>query len=754
MEIRFKYINQDSFYGSDYFIKRVGYEEKWDRVKRLGDTYYENELLERSVTEKYGSNLKIGKVENTAGAIGATGSGKLSIDEYIGHNLENKDETKGGSLSLSPNSNVISGVGINYTNKDLESVTKNTIIGNVEIGKSSGDEINRNLDTMTEITEDRDFKTNDEEGLESLGRPANEYVKKKFGEDNNSKIKLTTDGIDLTNADVGEKVGDDIFDDSAHKEALNFTLRDGSKKLTNSSLKVIEEKGIEYALEKGLVKYESTIHKKFSEEKAIKKEIDEKQKIAIQKSKEDPLYNYYLAVDGVSRKVTIEKELKPNSFGKNLKDSTSKALKEGYDSVINSVPNYDKWQEKSKEYGDMESSLAGSVLLQTVGNLITVPGRMATEMNLFGPGEIQYGSVKDIKRRQQELNDVIRGKADLLTTIVAYSAVESIKDSKIFQKFKNKITPSEIPDIKIEDGGSNVVNIQNKDLAKEYQNLINSKKQQDFERIKKGVKEIIKEEASVKAKELKKDLAIDNVNEIKVVDNSADITKASKNIEKVSDVSENITKVATKEVKVIDKSNDTGKIAKNTNLSNQREQVSQSNRNNANKPKTGESNPDNQQGAPIFKSNKEFIYGDYKKSYIIIRPMEGKIQSIEELLTLEGQAKLPNMTMQEIYDLAKKEGLNIGDLEGAGISGIGQKFNIVGNGKEKIEIKVNGKKIKERNVLSIRSNSGGIHNSSYILIGTDDGKIKVIFGSPEKYEYNPTNIEKAELIFVEQPKSK
>ena len=52
------------------------------------------------------------------------------------------------------------------------------------------------------------IRSNDEEGLESLGRPANEYVKKKFGEDNNSKIKLTTDGIDLSNADVGEKVGD------------------------------------------------------------------------------------------------------------------------------------------------------------------------------------------------------------------------------------------------------------------------------------------------------------------------------------------------------------------------------------------------------------------------------------------------------------------------------------------------------------------------------------------------------------------
>ncbi|WP_339012100.1 hemagglutinin repeat-containing protein [Fusobacterium animalis] len=108
-----------------------------------------------------GSNLKVEKVENTAGAIGTTGNGKLSIDEYIGHNLENKDETttKGASLSLSPNSNVISGVGINYANKDLESVTKNTVVGNVEIGKSSGDEINKDLSSMTEVTKDKDTKT-------------------------------------------------------------------------------------------------------------------------------------------------------------------------------------------------------------------------------------------------------------------------------------------------------------------------------------------------------------------------------------------------------------------------------------------------------------------------------------------------------------------------------------------------------------------------------------------------------------------
>ena len=54
------------------------------------------------------------------------------------------------------------------------------------------------------------------------------------------------------------------------------------------------------------------------------------------------------------------------------------------------------------------------------------------------------------------------------------------------------------------------------------------------------------------------------VKEIKVVDNSADITKTSKNLEKATGVSEDITKAVAKEVKVIDKSSDTGKIAKNT----------------------------------------------------------------------------------------------------------------------------------------------------------------------------------------------
>ena len=98
-----------------------------------------------------GSNLKVGKVENTAGAIGATGSGKLSIDEYVGHNLENVDKLKTVGASVGVSTSGINSIGINYSDRKQEGITKNTVIGNVEIGKSSGDEINKDLGSIQQM---------------------------------------------------------------------------------------------------------------------------------------------------------------------------------------------------------------------------------------------------------------------------------------------------------------------------------------------------------------------------------------------------------------------------------------------------------------------------------------------------------------------------------------------------------------------------------------------------------------------------
>ena len=107
-----------------------------------------------------GSDLKVAKVENTASAIGTTENGKLSIDEYVGHNLENVDKLKTAGASVGVSTSGVNNIGVNYSDKKQEGITKNTVIGNVEIGKSSGDEINKDLDSMTEVTKDEDTKTN------------------------------------------------------------------------------------------------------------------------------------------------------------------------------------------------------------------------------------------------------------------------------------------------------------------------------------------------------------------------------------------------------------------------------------------------------------------------------------------------------------------------------------------------------------------------------------------------------------------
>ena len=42
----------------------------------------------------------------------------------------------------------------------------------------------------------------------------------------------------------------------------------------------------------------------------------------------------------------------------------------------------------------------------------------------------------------------------------------------------------------------------------------------------------------------------------------------------------------------------------------------------------------------------------------------------------------------------------------------------------------------------------------YIRIDTNQGSTKVIFGDPNKYEYNITNKEKGRIIFINENKNK
>ena len=102
-----------------------------------------------------GSNLTIGKVENTAGIIGVEGNGKLKINEYKGKDLYNHDNltTTGGSIGTS-------GAGISNENHRKEGITRHTVIGNVEIGSATGSSINRDRSKANETTRDDHSSTN------------------------------------------------------------------------------------------------------------------------------------------------------------------------------------------------------------------------------------------------------------------------------------------------------------------------------------------------------------------------------------------------------------------------------------------------------------------------------------------------------------------------------------------------------------------------------------------------------------------
>ena len=102
------------------------------------------------------SNLKIKNVTNEAGIIGTNGqNSNIKIENYVGKNIENIEK-----LTTTGVSGGTGGVGVNYSNFEKEGITKNTVIGNIEIEKSSEDTINTDLNKANEITKDNQNSTN------------------------------------------------------------------------------------------------------------------------------------------------------------------------------------------------------------------------------------------------------------------------------------------------------------------------------------------------------------------------------------------------------------------------------------------------------------------------------------------------------------------------------------------------------------------------------------------------------------------
>ena len=505
-----------------------------------------------------GSNLKVGKVDNTASAIGTTGNGKLSIDEYIGHNLENRDKTttRGGSVSLSQSSIPISGVGINYANRDLESVTKNTVIGNVEIGKSSGDEINKDLDTMTEVTKDEDTKTNvfvesqtikyalnPEDFKEDIQKAKNEIhdiyhavdstVNPQGKESRNvlqqlaetrqaktilnvvgSRLEIAENQDDIAKAfegvseDLGYKVKV-IYTDPSNSPQLIGVDKNGNTYIKNGTAYVDKDTGVNYILintESPANRTKAGVIGTIAEEQShIIGKIEGRQKVVPDGSEKgleslgrptnDYFKNEFSKDDKAIGIVSDGKDYSNVDFGENVGDYISpEDLK------------YRKYyREEVLPYDENYQNFLRNIL------------SMGLDFSPLGTG-------KGITEGIVGYDTVTGEKLDLATRIIGAIPIANgiFKTGRRAIKF---LKPAKKVETVLADGSKVVLNVDNTiKTANKAQEIISSS------------------------------------GTTKVIDKTTDITKASKNVEKVSDVSEDITK----EVKIMDKSNDTGKIAKNT----------------------------------------------------------------------------------------------------------------------------------------------------------------------------------------------
>ncbi|WP_081037919.1 hemagglutinin repeat-containing protein [Fusobacterium polymorphum] len=513
-----------------------------------------------------GSNLKVGKVENTAAAIGTSGNGKLSIDEYVGHNLENKDKTttKGGSVSLSQSSIPISGVGVNYANRDLESVTKNTVVGNVSIGKSSGDKINKDIATMTEVTKDEDTKTNvfvesqtiryavnPESFKEDLQKAKNEIhdiyhavdstVNPQGKESRNvlqqlaetrqaktiynvidSRLQIAENQEDIAKAfegvseDLGYKVKV-IYTDPSNSPQLIGVDENGNEYIKNGTAYVDKKTGIGYILVNTkspanrtkagvigtLAEEQSHVIGKFEGRQKVVPDGSEKGLESLGRPTNDYFKNQYSKNDKAIGIVSDGKDYSNVNFGEHVGDHISpEDLK------------YRKYyREEVLPYDENYQNFLRNIL------------SMGLDFSPLGTG-------KGITEGIVGYDTVTGEKLDLATRIIGAIPIANgiFKTGRRAIKF---LKPAKKVETVLVDGSKVVLNVDDTiKTANKAQEIISSS----------GTTKVVAKET-------------------KVIDKTTDITKASKNVEKVTDVSENITKAVAKEAKVIDKSSD---IAKNS----------------------------------------------------------------------------------------------------------------------------------------------------------------------------------------------
>ena len=185
-----------------------------------------------------GSNLHVGTVENTGAVIGKEGNSTFKIDSYVGKDIQNYDTmtTTGGSIGVSLGGKPrITNVGFNQDSRDKQGITRNTVVGDVEIAEAEGSPINRDLGKANEITKDTHRSTNinvESQTIEAMTNPM-EYrkkieiliseIKENFNFNNDIKFKV----VQLPNPNYSEQLSDEIISYDGENKFLYGNYSDG-----------------------------------------------------------------------------------------------------------------------------------------------------------------------------------------------------------------------------------------------------------------------------------------------------------------------------------------------------------------------------------------------------------------------------------------------------------------------------------------------------------------------------------------------
>lgn len=199
--------------------------------------------------------------------------------------------------------------------------------------------------------------------------------------------------------------------------SLKFTNKNGAYKYSD---KVIEkaENGSFHELNLSDLKPIPSNDLLFAQEKAVKILVENKQKEALKKSKNDKNYDYFVFVDSKTKEVGIGRNPKETSLGGHVVEATVGGALKFSINLSEAIADLKRGENKKAGVNTLKGiSNLGEVATVGIGNYL------GEKYSNISAGEVYYGSLGEIQKRKNELKSAIKSRVDILTSIAVSNAL-------------------------------------------------------------------------------------------------------------------------------------------------------------------------------------------------------------------------------------------------------------------------------------------------------------------------------------------